>query len=132
MAEWNAARSQSRFGAEVVRHLVAQPVHLRQHEEKLGTDLRGTLQRGSNGGSHAPDLGPFEIVQGATFLRLKKKELVIMLAIRAPRLSRRDFCCGCGSSVLSQSERPRLARRPSGGCSRGAGGNARDTSDGAT
>ena len=42
----------------------------------------------------------------------KKKELVIMLAIRAPRLSRRDFCCGCGSSVLSQSARPRLARRP--------------------
>ena len=75
MAEWNAARSQSRFGAEVVRHLGAQPVHLRQHEEKLGTDLRGTLQRGSNGGSHAPDLGPFEIVQGATFLRLKKKSL---------------------------------------------------------
>ena len=75
MAEWNAARSQSRFGAEVVRHLVAQPVHLRQHEEKLGTDLRGTLQRGSSGGSHAPDLGPFEIVQGATFLRLKKKSL---------------------------------------------------------
>ena len=74
MAEWNAARSQSRFGAEVVRHLVAQPVHLRQHEEKLGTDLRGTLQRGSSGGSHAPDLGPFEIVQGATFLRLKKKK----------------------------------------------------------
>ena len=112
MAEWNAARSQSRFGAEVVRHLVAQPVHLRQHEKKLGTDLRGTLQRGSSGGSHAPDLGPFEIVQGATFLRLKKKELVIMLAIRAPKLSRRDFCCGCGSSVLSQSERPRLSRRP--------------------
>ena len=112
MAEWNAARSQSRFGAEVVRHLVAQPVHLRQHEKKLGTDLRGTLQRGSSGGSHAPDLGPFEIVQGATFLRLKKKELVIMLAIRAPRLSRRDFCCGCGSNVLSQSERPRLSRRP--------------------
>ena len=45
MAEWNAARSQSRFGAEVVRHLGAQPVHLRQHEEKLGTDLRGTLQQ---------------------------------------------------------------------------------------
>ena len=41
-----------------------------------------------------------------------KKELVIMLAIRAPRLSRRDFCCGCGSNVLSQSERPRLSRRP--------------------
>ena len=47
MAEWNAARSQSRFGAEVVRHLVAQPVHLRQHEEKLGTDLRGTLKQSS-------------------------------------------------------------------------------------
>ena len=47
MAEWNAARSQSRFGAEVVRHLVAQPVHLRQHEKKLGTDLRGTLKQSS-------------------------------------------------------------------------------------
>ena len=43
---------------------------------------------------------------------VQNKEFVIMLAIRAPRLSRRDFCCGCGSSVLSQSERPRLARRP--------------------
>ena len=78
MAEWNAARSQSRFGAEVVRHLVAQPVHLRQHQEKLGTDLRGTLEQSSmqqqlqqhpSGeaavGSRAPDLGPFELVQGA-------------------------------------------------------------------
>ena len=89
MAEWNAARSQSRFGAEVVRHLVAQPVHLRQHEEKLGTDLRGTLQRGSSGGSHAPDLGPFDVVQGAMWFQVS--HVNGELAVRSVR----------GSAILS-------------------------------
>ena len=59
-------------GAAQDQQSVAQPVHLRQHQEKLGTDLRGTLQRGSSGGSHAPDLGPFEVVQGATLLHVMR------------------------------------------------------------
>ena len=96
MAEWNAARSQSRFGAEVVRHLVAQPVHLRQHQEKLGTDLRGTLQRGSSGGSHAPDLGPFEVVQGATLLHVMRN-VNEQPAVRSVG----------GSAILSGARRPR-------------------------
>ena len=96
MAEWNAARSQSRFGAEAVRHLVAQPVHLRQHEKKLGTDLRGTLQRGSSGGSHAPDLGPFEVVQGATLLHVMRN-VNEQPAVRSVG----------GSAILSGARRPR-------------------------
>ena len=34
-------------GAAQDQQSVAQPVHLRQHQEKLGTDLRGTLKQSS-------------------------------------------------------------------------------------
>ena len=34
-------------GAAQDQQSVAQPVHLRQHQEKLGTDLRGTLEQSS-------------------------------------------------------------------------------------